>query len=354
MKANREQFFQAIRSASRLAGKRMTLPVLSCVRLEATGGKLSIRASDLECDLTSVIDCDGDLAPMCVPVRPLAELSGSGGESVELAATDNRRVSFKCSGEASIGTILPEEFPALPSEKIKAIGVNNEDLARAIKSVAWATSTDPGRYALNFVVVQTNEKEIFTCATDGKSLSSCKVPSICGKSEMLLPPKYAGIFCDALAVKDCQFGLMDSHAHAKHEHGEVLIRLADCAPPAVGRIVEGERNSIGSFSTAEILSEVRNCIACSSNIEKYYSVTLDFGKKGLTISIESPENKYAAEIAGKFSPVEFRLDANRLLASLRSFSCDDLKVSWADNALFLENGELLSAISSLGGIPKTK
>src|SRR5437879_1521687 len=111
-----DQLLKAVSIAARFSERRANLPVLSSILLAGEGGRLTLRATNLECgvEITLPVKLVGD-GVVAVPAGVLLGfLSNARGKSVsvtlngELLKVESDRV------QASIKTLPHEDFPILP------------------------------------------------------------------------------------------------------------------------------------------------------------------------------------------------------------------------------------------------
>jgi DNA polymerase-3 subunit beta len=143
-----EVFGQAVAQVAIAAGRDDTLPMLTGVRLEITGDKLTLVATDRfrlamrEFEWTS----GGDVTDtaVLVPARTLAEAAktlGTSGNSVEISlASGDGLLGLAGSGRRATSRLLDAEFPKyrqlLPSEHTSAAIIGVSSLVDAIKRVS--------------------------------------------------------------------------------------------------------------------------------------------------------------------------------------------------------------------------
>ena len=146
-----EVFGQAVSQVAVAAGKDDTLPMLTGVRVEIDGEKVTLVATDrfrlAMREFTWKPDANlagaGELAVL-VPARTLAEAAkalGTSGATVELAlAPGEGLIGLSGSGRRTTSRLLDTEFPRyrqlLPSEQTAAAIIDVAPLAEAIKRVS--------------------------------------------------------------------------------------------------------------------------------------------------------------------------------------------------------------------------
>lgn len=191
-----EQLFTATTIASRFAEKRANLPVLQSVLLVAEGGRLSLRATNLECGVEIIVPAK--VTTEGVVAIPAGVLSGflSNARGKVVSGVLEGEV-FKIEAEraaASMKTIPHEDFPLLPRVSAeKAFTVKSSDLSRAIRNVAYCASTSAVKPELQSVLLQGEGGKLLVAATDSFRLAEKSIALRSGGSvpQLLLPARNA-------------------------------------------------------------------------------------------------------------------------------------------------------------------
>lgn len=351
MKLLKSDLLPALNALMPIAGKRTTIPILNCVKMEAGGGRLSLRGSNIDCDLTVFVDCRATFPATCVPARSLHSVIESAEESVTIESEDKNRVRVDSGGTARIACLDAAEFIAAPDKSGTAIGVNPQDLSRAIKTVTWAACTgvasSNGRLVndLDFVWVSISEKEIITVGTDRRTFAFCQIPAIGAPCEFRVPSTHATIFANALMIPDAQLFVGEKNAAVKHGGGELYVTLPSTTvpDPRVGLAVP--RNPIGKAQTAQMVAVFSTC--CALCADEYAPTFLRFSKAGVEVDFNGGANGYKTTIAGAFRPFNAKVDALRVIKALKAFDADELTVSEWDQGLSIEAGEMIVGIGLL-------
>lgn len=225
--------------------RKNTVPILSCVLLEARGSELALSATDLEIFLRSrhraQVSKEGVVT---APAKKLFEIVRELPEGdVRLVAGDKGWVRIEM-GRARFKVMsLPnEDFPALPEgadgEKIE---IAPQMLIEAIEKTGFAMSHDQTRQALNGILLEIEpaggeEAELRLISTDGHRLAyiqrRCQA-AVGGPRGMIVPRK---------AITELRKLLGDEAAGAAAEISLHENRLFMRVGPAllVTRLVDGQ------------------------------------------------------------------------------------------------------------------
>ncbi len=175
----KEKLSYALNKAERITGKSITLPILTCVLLEAKDSILTIKATNLDLGIEISIPVkiikEGKIA---VPGAILNNFISNiiNDKNIILEVIDNNlKVSTKHS-ESLIKTFPIDDFPNIP--KIigeKPFKFNVGDLVKGLKSVMYSSSVSTMRPVLSSVLVYSEEEIVCFVATDSFRLAEKRV-----------------------------------------------------------------------------------------------------------------------------------------------------------------------------------
>tara|TARA_B100000508_G_scaffold78473_1_gene61022 strand:- start:18017 stop:19111 length:1095 start_codon:yes stop_codon:yes gene_type:complete len=164
-----DKLVQALELVGRVSTKHVTLPVLQCVRLEATEDKITIQATNLEISIE--IPIEGKVSEPGVVAIPAQiflqsiqfisqkEIILRTEESVLQLETENTNTSIK--------TFSVEEFPTLNQLQGEEMRLQGVTFAFGIKSVAFSASQTSIKPELGSVFIQQKKEHSLTLvATD--------------------------------------------------------------------------------------------------------------------------------------------------------------------------------------------
>ena len=191
----KEKILNGVLIVERIAGKKESLPVLSCVLIDAGKG-LSLRATNLEAGIEVNIPCDvEEKGIVAVAASVLSQtLRSIGGDKVTLKTEDKNLIIESRGTRTLIKSIPHEEFPVLSAgEQKKGIMVLRERILRGILAVAYAASPSMIRPELGSVYLSIKSAEVSCVATDSFRLAEKTIGGGkgSGSAEVLLPLKHA-------------------------------------------------------------------------------------------------------------------------------------------------------------------
>ncbi|MGD9999568.1 MAG: DNA polymerase III subunit beta, partial [Ilumatobacteraceae bacterium] len=192
-RCEREILAEALATAGRAAtGRTGTLPVLSGLRLELVGDRLTITGTDL--DLTIQLDIevggDGD-GGVVLPARLSSDIVRSlPAGRVEVTVDDD---DVKISGGRSQFSVRPlslDDYPRLATPASSAVTLDAAAFGEALRQVVRAASTDEARPILTGVLLTAENDGLRLVATDSYRLAVRDLPgvSVLGADQRVLVP----------------------------------------------------------------------------------------------------------------------------------------------------------------------
>ncbi len=329
------EFLSAVGSAARFVEKRTNLPALAGILIVAEGGRLTLRATNLECGveitLPAKISTEGMAAiPAAVLVGFLSNARGktiSGALSGDVFKVETERAS------ASIKTIPHEDFPVLPRVSAeRSFTAKSADLSRAIRSVAYCASLSATKPELQSVLMFGEGGKLTTAATDSFRLAEKTVPLRGGAStpQLLLPARNAAELMRILDAAGGEAEIYFNENQLSTHVGTVYYtsRIIDASFPNYRQILPK------TFSTeALVLREDLSIALKSLSIfaDKFSQVTLAIepAKKIVTLTSRNPDvgeqvSTLKATISGE--PLTMSFNGRYLADSLQSVSGDSIRL----------------------------
>ncbi len=154
---------------------RTTLPILSNVLIEASGGQLKLTTTDLDVGVVGTVEAEiSKEGSTTLPVKRLASIIRElPAELVEVSVDNKNHASIKCGPSFfKIIGLGEDEFPPLPTfDDAKEFKISQEVLLDALKKTSYAISTDETRYVLNGIYASFKEGKMSLVATDGRRLA---------------------------------------------------------------------------------------------------------------------------------------------------------------------------------------
>lgn len=190
----KEKLVRAVQFAERLVGKKESLPVLSCILIEADA-TCTIRATNLEAGVVVQVPCDiKEKGTVAVPAGIFSQtIRAISGDTVTLTLEEgNVRVESRGT-KTLIKAVAHDEFPPLGGSDAHGVSISREGLAKGIQAVLYAASPSMIRPELGSVLVRLQENGLTCVATDSFRLAekSVRGTNTGDAVDILLPLKHA-------------------------------------------------------------------------------------------------------------------------------------------------------------------
>src|ERR1700759_338783 len=190
----RSELLKSLGHLHRVVEPRTTIPILANVLLRADRSKLSLKATDLDVEVTDAIAAEvGPGGSTTVPahmffdiVRKLPE----GAQIVLESSGDRAALAIRAGRSRFTLQTLPEsDFPDLaPGEMTHKFSLKASDLKRLIDKTQFAISTEETRYYLNGIYLHiagaAKSQTLRAVATDGHRLAQTDLPVPAGAAGM--------------------------------------------------------------------------------------------------------------------------------------------------------------------------
>lgn len=326
---NKKELLDSLNKVHSVVEKRNTLQILSNIYLSVQNDELTIKATDLEVSIETVVPVQG-LEPGRATVSAKSFLDivrELPDREIHIHSKENHWVGIACGKSTfNIMGLSPEDFPSLPSYSGKSSAkAKTEVLQKMIDHTLYAVSMDETRYHMNGVYLESVDgKKYVMVATDGHRLAYFEDQPFEGAG--LILPK--GIIIPRKGIQEIRkvidgagptvdLHLEGNHLLVKTQTSFLSVRLIEgqfpdykqVIPKNNTRAVELDRDSF--FSSLSRVSLLAN--------EKSRGVKLFLSPGKLEISSSNPDIGEATEIIEtnyKGEPLEIGFNAKYLQDTL--------------------------------------
>lgn len=176
---SKEKIQGIVGKADKITSKNATLPVLSCVLLEAKGSKLHIRATNLDLGLEASVpvkvEKEGTVAvPGSLFVQFLSNVSDH--ENITLEVQNQNLTITSSHNETTIKALSHEDFPTIPQlEGTQTCKISAPMLIHGLKSVWYSASVSSMKPELSSVYLYPREHNLMFVATDSFRLAEKRI-----------------------------------------------------------------------------------------------------------------------------------------------------------------------------------
>lgn len=304
----RGALLKAVAQAQSVVERRNTIPILANVLIEAEGGEVSFRATDLDIEVvdrtSAQVERAGATTVSAVLLHEIVRKLPDGA-LVSLADDGAQGRMTITAGRSSfqLATLPRTDFPVMASSEYATTftcpaGV----LKRLFDKSKFAISTEETRYYLNGVYMHTAESEgqpVLRCvATDGHRLARIDAP---------LPVKadgMPGVIVPRKTVNELRKLLDDEETEIKVSVSETKVRFVtpmitltskviDGTFPDYARVIPASNSRKLEVDAAEFARAVDRVATVSS--ERSRAVKLSLDEDRLVLSVNAPDAGAAEE-----------------------------------------------------------
>ena len=197
LKAPQEKVLSVLQSVAGIVERRHTLPVLANVLIRKTGSSVQLTTSDLEIQIRTTADLDGDSGNFATTVgaRKLIDILRT-MPSDQVVSLENSQSKLVLKGGKSRFTLqsLPaEDFPLVQEAPSfgPVFSVPQKTLKDLLNQVSFAMAVHDIRYYLNGILFVAEGNTLTLVATDGHrlALAQATLEVDIPKQDVILPRK---------------------------------------------------------------------------------------------------------------------------------------------------------------------
>lgn len=336
-RCERDVLVEALTTASRATSGRERMPVLAGARIEITGDRLHVKATDL--DLT--IEVEATVAGIAdgvtvIPAKLAADIVRAlepGAVTVEADADEARIASGR--SQFAVRVLPADEFPKLLGPAEDAVVVAAGELADALRQVVRAASSDEGRPPLTGVLVAAMEGGVQLAATDSYRLAIRDLPGVRLVREdqrVLIPSRALGELLRVLSTAG-EVAIRLGTTDASFEVGPVRLttRLIEQEFPNVKQLIASSypnKLTVGRGALLDALKRVKLLVR-----DQNTPVKLALRADGVELTVTNPAEGTATEdVEAKYEGVEMTMAFNPtyLIEGIEAITADEITLETVD------------------------
>jgi DNA polymerase III subunit beta len=340
------ELLKSLGHVHRVVERRNTIPILANVLLHADKSKLSLKATDLDVEVTDAIAAEvGPGGSTTVPahmffdiVRKLPE-----GAQIVLETTGDRATMSIRAGRSrfTLQTLPDSDFPDLAAgDMAHKFVLAAADLKRLINKTQFAISTEETRYYLNGIYLHTagtgKKLSLRAVATDGHRLAQVDLAAPAGADGMpsvIIPRKTVGEIQRLIEDIDGEVAVELSQAKIRFTVGSVVLtsKLIDGTFPDYARVIPHANDKRLEVERKEFEQAVDRVSTVSSERGRAVKLSIAAGK--LTLSVTNPDSGSATEeleVVYEADPIDIGFNSRYLLDIAAQIDGDTAILKLAD------------------------
>jgi DNA polymerase III subunit beta len=348
LKAPRDEFLKVLQVVTGIVERRHTLPILANVLLKKNGKEIGLTSSDLEIQIKTQGEFDGDAgqASTTIAARKLLDILRSVGDGPVSLTLNGAKLTVQ-SGKSrfALQTLPAEDFP-LVSEAVEfgsEIQLPQAMLKKLIGQVHFAMAVHDIRYYLNGILMVVDGTQLTLVATDGHRLAVAQatLPNASGKQDVILPRKSVLELQRLLGDdKDATVTMKFAANQAKISLPgiEFVSKLVEGKFPDYQRVIpKGYQFGVDINREAFLTALQRASILTN---DKFRGVRVNFENNAVRINSTNAEQEEAFEeldVEYSGDAIEIGFNVSYLVDALANMHCETVHVSLQDgnsSALF--------------------
>ena len=341
LKTAQEKVLSALQAVSGIVERRHTLPILANVLIRKTGGSIEFTTSDLEIQVRTLAEFDGDAGNFSTTVgaRKLIDILRSlpSDQTVTLTANQNKLTLQGGKSRFTLQTLPADDFPLVQeaADFGPMFSVPQKTLKTLINQVHFAMAVHDIRYYLNGILFVAEGKSLTLVATDGHrlALAQANLDVEIPKQEVILPRKTVLELQRLLKDEDTPIEMRFAGNQAKFSFSgmEFVTKLVEGKFPDYNRVIPKNHKNSVTLGRAPLLASLQRAAILTSEKFKGVRVNLEPGSLRIASSnAEQEEAKEELEIDYGGDAIEIGFNVTYLMDVLANMSVDMVKLELQD------------------------
>lgn len=334
----KEKFCSAVSKAEKIAGKNMTLPVLSCLLIEAKDGSLVLRSTNL--DLGIEIKVPAKVSSPGVVAVPGSILNGflantTGDGSINIEEKEGNLHLKVGDSQATIKCLPADDFPTIPQVKDgKEYEFSAGDFILGLKSVWYSASLSNIKPELSSVYIHADEEGLLFVATDSFRLAEkrIKTKKTTDFGSLLIPFKNVADLLKILGEErdTIEVSFTKNQISLRYKDIYIVSRVIDGIFPDYRQIIAKEfktevivlkQDLLNTLKLSNVFTDTFNQINIKASAE---NKALELRTKNA--SVGENMNRLAATVTGE--PIEINFNHRYIVDCFQSINSDSVSLSF--------------------------
>ncbi|HET6599961.1 MAG TPA: DNA polymerase III subunit beta [Burkholderiaceae bacterium] len=341
LKTAQEKVLGALQAVSGIVERRHTLPILANVLIRKTGPSIELTTSDLEIQVRTTAELDGDAGNFAITVgaRKLIDILRSmpSDQIVTLSANQNKLTLAGGKSRFTLQTLPADDFPLVQeaADFGPVFGVPQKTLRALVNQVHFAMAVHDIRYYLNGILFVAEGKSLTLVATDGHrlALAQATLDVDIPKQEVILPRKTVLELQRLLKDEDTPIEMRFAGNQAKFSFSgmEFVTKLVEGKFPDYNRVIPKNHKNHVTLGRAPLLASLQRAAILTSEKFKGVRVNIDPGSLRIASSnAEQEEAKEELEIDYGGDSIEIGFNVTYLIDALANMDAEMIHMELQD------------------------
>lgn len=327
---NRRDFIKVLNIGGVFAGKNKVLPILDCVKIKVSGGRINVVSSDNQNSINKkndVVEADGDVT-FCVNCKELLSyIKLIGSENITLKVDENELSVVHEKGEMKLPTHNADDFPVIkPDDDSKIVTMDAALLNNWIVDARNFTSNDDLRPVMTGIYFYARKGELGCCGSDSKRLFSDFINTDIEDFEFTLNKSAFAAVCGICAESDSiTIKIGERNVLFVGNNMFVLARMQERKYPNFKLVIPNDTPIKATINKEEFVNAIKRC-KLSANQS---SCALKLNFSGINLEIIGQDydfNKKATEnvMVQVNESISIGVNADLLLSVIEAIQTDNV------------------------------
>lgn len=303
LKASQDKVLSVLQSVAGIVERRHTLPILANVMLRRSGSALQLTTSDLEIQIRTVAEFEGDSGNFTTTVgaRKLIDILRTlpSDQTVTLESSQNKLILKGGKSKFTLQSLPAEDFPLVQEAANfgPKFSVPQKTLKELLGQVSFSMAVHDIRYYLNGILFVAEGQQLSLVATDGHRLAfaSATLDVEVPKQEVILPRKTVlelqRLLSDNEGAIEMQFA--GNQAKFSFDGMEFVTKLVEGKFPDYNRVIPKNHKNIIVLGRQPLLASLQRAAILTS--DKFKGVRLNIEPGTLRIASTNAEQEEAVD-----------------------------------------------------------
>lgn len=334
----KEKFCSAVSKVEKVTGKNMTLPILSCILIEAKDNYLILKATNLDLGIEIKVPAkilkEGVVAvPGSVLNNFLANLSNDSNLKIE--EKDGNLYILSSNSQTTIKSHPIEDFPTIPKVMDgKKQEIDFPDFIKGLKSVWYSASLSSIKPELSSVFIHQKGDGLSFVATDSFRLAEKNIKFKKGGDfdSLLIPFKNVVDLLKIISEEKDYFEINSAKNQISFTYKDVYIvsRIIDGAFPDYQQIIAKEFKTEVVVLKQDLLNILKLSNIFSDNFNQINIKVIPQEKsleiKSKNANVGENSNKLSAVVSGE--EIEINFNYKYIIDCFQSIDSDSVSLSF--------------------------
>ena len=343
LKTTQEKVLSVLQSVAGIVERRHTLAILANVLIRKTGAALQLTTSDLEIQIRTTANLEGDGGDFSTTVgaRKLIDILRTmpPEQIVSIESSASKLILKGGKSRFTLQTLAPEDFPLVQEAANfgPMFSVPQKTLKSLLGQVSFAMAVHDIRYYLNGILFVAEGTQLSLVATDGHRLAfaSATLDVEVPRQEVILPRKTVielqRLLSDAEGAIDMQFA--NNQAKFSFDGMEFVTKLVEGKFPDYNRVIPKNHRNIITLGRAALLATLQRAASLTSATFKGVRLSVEPGS--LRVASNNAEQEEAVDeldIDYGGPSIEIGFNVTYLLDALGNMSQDMVRLELSDGS----------------------